>query len=118
MDLAFHGDLPKVDRLVVVNNIFGEGRYGWLGTDTGSGVETLDAYVNDWTFAGNAIYRQTWSYPAGNFFPSDLAAVGFVNAPGGNYRLANDSPLKGVGVGGTDLGADIDTIEALTAGVR
>ena len=118
MNLALHDGDP-VNNLVVVNNIFGYGRYGWNGSGTTRGTATLQRYAAPWTFESNAIYSENAAEnPPGNFFPSDVADVGFVDAAGGNYRLASGSSLKGVGVEGEDLGADIDTIEALTAGVR
>src|SRR5207244_12594164 len=56
-------------------------------------------------------------YPADNFFPATLADVGFVDLAGGNYRLAASSPYKGAGTDGKDIGADIDAVDAATAGV-
>lgn len=45
---------------------------------------------------------------------ADQAAIKYVDAAGGNYRLASDSPGKGAGVGGYDVGCDIDGLDALT----
>lgn len=118
LNVAFH-DGDKADNLVVVNNIFGHAGYGWLGTDTGPGVETLNAYATTWRFQRNAIYSgSARDYPPGNLFPANLAAVGFVDAAAGNYRLRERSPLRRAGVGGTGLGADIDVLEALTGAAR
>ena len=55
-------------------------------------------------------------YPPLNFFPPTFDAVGFVDLAGGDYRLAPDSPLAGQGQGGTDVGADIDALEAAING--
>jgi hypothetical protein len=60
----------------------------------------------------------TW--PTGNFFPTNAAAVQFVNynnGNGGDYHLLSTSPYKNAGTDGQDLGADINTIQSLTAGV-
>jgi hypothetical protein len=52
-------------------------------------------------------------YPADNFFPPTSQFLGnFVNAAGGNYRLAVHSPYNNAGTDGRDIGANIDTIEA------
>jgi hypothetical protein len=65
-----------------------------------------------------------------NFVAADAAAVGFVNLPGAAalfelgdpsvilplLKLANTSPYKGLGLAGTDPGADIDAILAAIAG--
>jgi Right handed beta helix region len=58
-------------------------------------------------------------YPAGNFYPGTMQDVGFVNynaGTGGNYRLSASSPYRARGTDGTDLGANIDALEAAQAG--
>ncbi|MBV8402558.1 MAG: hypothetical protein JO203_00045, partial [Gammaproteobacteria bacterium] len=40
-----------------------------------------------------------------NYFPANVAAVRFANYAGGNYALAADSPYKGAGTDGVDIGA-------------
>lgn len=52
------------------------------------------------------------SFPAGNFNPSSVAAVGFVDPANGNYRLATSSPLKNAGSDGKDPGVDMDQLLA------
>ena len=66
-----------------------------------------------------------------NYFPSDGSAVGFVNyqnGNGGDYRLCRGpgnpaasctaaSPYMIKGTDGLDIGANIDAINAATAGV-
>lgn len=49
--------------------------------------------------------------------PSGYANIDnhFVNRAGGNYRLANGSPGKNAATDGTDVGADIDKIDQVTA---
>jgi hypothetical protein len=51
-------------------------------------------------------------FPSGNFFPTDYAAVGFVNYQytGGNYALSGSSPYKGLAAGGKDPGCDFTRI--------
>ena len=57
-------------------------------------------------------------YPTGNYYPAGLSAIGFVNLSGGDYHLASTSSYKGAASDGTDVGANIDTILAATAGVN
>ena len=52
------------------------------------------------------------SYPAGNYYPADLGGVGFIDLGGGNYRLSTASPYVRSATDGTDVGANIDAINA------
>jgi hypothetical protein len=98
------------------NNITPHNDYGVIGDGSGVGMPTLAAYFPAVQFARNALAGGNASlYPADNFFPSSLAAVGFVNQAGGNYRLASSSPYRAAGTDGRDLGADIDALEAARA---
>ena len=56
------------------------------------------------------------SYPSGNFFPADDAAVKYVNLAGGDYSLASDSPGFQTGTDGKDVGANIATLDTKIAG--
>lgn len=109
---------------VFTNNIVKHQNGGIIG----EGVGPPDSYtklLSPFTIKGNAwigALDQYWDaetkYPKGNFFPARYEAVGFVDFKGGNYRLATTSSLKGKGVGGEDVGADVTVIEAATAGVK
>jgi hypothetical protein len=60
----------------------------------------------------------TW--PTGNYFPLNTAAVKFVsynNGIGGNYQLQSTSPYKNAATDGKDMGADIVTINTLIKNV-
>jgi hypothetical protein len=57
------------------------------------------------------------SYPADNFFPSSIDAVGFVDRQSGNYRLAASSPYKRAASDGRDPGADINAVAPAVARV-
>jgi hypothetical protein len=80
-------------------------------------------------FTHNAMMSRLGGWPSGNFFPENPAAIGFVNynnGKGGDYRLCKGkdepagckapSPYLRAGTDGKSLGADIDAIEAATAG--
>jgi hypothetical protein len=88
------------------------------------GQKAFDRHFPKGVFAENVLVGdQDMDWWLGNegFPPSyylhSLNEVGFVDLAGGNYRLAGSSPYKNGGSDGLDLGADIDAIEAATAGV-
>jgi hypothetical protein len=73
----------------------------------------LDHYFPDYVFSKNVIENVSASsmpqsaYPGSAFFPSDWAAVRFMNFATGNYALAPTSPYRNAGTDGKDIGADI-----------
>ena len=104
-------------RFVFSNNIVANNTYGFKGSDSSTGIPTLQTFFPGYWFKRNAIVGGKASlYPADNFFPATYDAVGFVDRAGGNYRLAPSSPFKGAGEGGTDVGADIDALTAAIGG--
>ncbi len=116
--LGFAENTPKADQFVYTNNIGSEGDYGFTGTATGSGTPTLNGHYTNYTFTKNAIIAYFGeTYPSGNYFPANAAAVGFVNYAGGDFRLSGSSAYKNAGLDGKDLGANIDALVAALAGV-
>ena len=120
---AFHtgstivADGPPSRGFVFTNNIAANNTYGVKGSDSSTGTPTLETFFPGYRFLRNAVVGGKASlYPPDNFFPSTYGAVGFVDLAGGDYRLAPTSPLAGQGQGGTDVGADIDAIEAAIDG--
>jgi hypothetical protein len=109
------------DNFEFKNNIAARGQYGFFASGAGEGTSGLNAkFGSTWIFTTNAIWGNSGvsgSYPANNYFPANAAAVGFVDYAGGNYRLSPSSPYKNAGTDGKDLGADIDALDAATAGV-
>lgn len=103
---------------VFQNNITPHNLYGVIGTGTGIGNGTLAAYFPGAIFANNVIPGGiASSYPPNNFFPASLSDVGFSNLAGADYRLLLTSPFKFAGTDGKDVGADLDAINAATAGI-
>lgn len=104
---------PKTDSFSFTNNIVSQGAYGFIGTGTANANTTLAAfYNNNWIVTHNAVIGgSAANYPAGNFFPATIAAVGFIDTSAGNLRLNISSPYKSTGTDGRDLGADMDSIE-------
>lgn len=102
----------KADNFVFTNNIVTFGVYGIISSD-GSGTNALNAQFTNWQVSKNAFIGiqaagvNPATYPSGNFWPIDKAAVKFVGAANGDYSLAADSPYKGAGTDGQDLGANV-----------
>lgn len=114
----------------------GGGDKGCSGPDGAIGA--LDrCFDGDWIFTNNVIVH-TGSKPAlpgdpypktphcgklkscSQFFPKNWAAVGFVNfanGNGGDYHLRPSSPYHHAGTDEKDVGADVDAVNAATAGV-
>jgi hypothetical protein len=105
--VALAESTPKVNNFVFTNNLATQTAYGFFGSGVGEGTRALTAYFTNWTFSRNVIVgRPAGVYPAGNFFPANVAAVRFVNYAAGNYALAANSPYKHAGTDGTDIGAN------------
>jgi hypothetical protein len=104
--VALMGYKPKINNFVFTNNLSTSTAYGFFGNGVGEGTRALNAYFTNWTFSRNVLVgRPAGDYPAGNFFPANVAAVRFVNYAGGNYALAENSPYENAGTDGTDIGA-------------
>jgi hypothetical protein len=101
------------------NNLVSRGSYGFAGTGSGEGISTLNAhYEPNYVFLNNAVISANSAvYPAANFFPLNIGAVRFIDYANRNYRLSADSPYKGAGTDGKDLGADYDVIAQQLGGV-
>ena len=105
-DVALAQSAVKINNFVFTNNLSTLTPYGFFGSAVGEGARALNTYFSNWTFARNVLVgRPAGSYPAGNFFPVNVAAVDFVNYAGGNYALAANSPYNNAGTDGTDIGA-------------
>ncbi|MEN3334101.1 MAG: hypothetical protein V7641_3466 [Blastocatellia bacterium] len=102
---------------VFTNNLAPNNDFGVIGDGTPSGNATIEQYLPASTFKKNAIIGgRASSYPKKNLFPVSLDEVGFIDLPGGNFRLSPSSPLKSIGTKGRDIGADIDAIEQAHGG--
>jgi hypothetical protein len=105
-------------RFNVRDNVSSGGNYGFIG-DSFGGLAAWTRYVVDGTMVGNVIAMANpgTAYPDGNFLPTSMSDVGFVDLAGGNFRLAASSAYKGKGTDGRDPGADVDTVQSKTQGV-
>jgi hypothetical protein len=124
---------PVMNNFVFTNNIVNAGSSPIKTTGGGTGscayhpspLTSLPTCFHPYTFAHNAIIASPSSfppssYPSVNYFPATASAVGFVNynnGRGGDYHLQTNSLYRKAGTDGKDLGADVDAIQAATAGV-
>jgi hypothetical protein len=103
-------------RVVMHSNVFGAGPYGVKGSGTGTGKATLARYAPGGVFERNVVVGGgCGAYPMGTACPDRMTSVGFVNAFEGDFR-AGPGSLKGRGLDGGDIGADIDRVRAATRG--
>ena len=104
-------------RLVLRDNIVGGGQYGVKGPGLGIAA-SFAAFMPTGGYLGNVITLQAAAgYPAGNFFASSLAAVGFTNAGAGDFHLTSGSAYWGKGTDMINPGADIDAMNTAITGV-
>ena len=109
------GDRAPHTRFVFQNNIAFHNAYGVIGSGTGPGRQSLDRYFPGAVIRRNVIIGgMADRYPTDNFFPASADDVGFVDAPGHDFRLKPSSKYRHAGTDRQDLGADADKV-AVTA---
>ena len=104
-------------RFIYRNNISRHNDYGIFGSGSSIGNPTIAKYFPGSIITGNVIVKEVNApqnaeslYPAENFFPESMQAVGFVDYERGNYRLRPGSRFHGKAAGGADAGADFDKL--------
>jgi hypothetical protein len=106
------------DGLIYRNNVSAHNASGIFGSGTAAGTSTLARYAPGAVVTRNVLAGGNAAlYPAGNYFPPSLSAVGFVDIFRHDYRLSPSSPYYRKGTDGKDLGVDIIALNAMTAGV-
>jgi hypothetical protein len=110
--------LVPASSFVFTNNIVSYNQYGVFGDyGVGIGNTAINAYFPGSSFVRNVfVGGPASSLPANNFFPSSLAAVGFVNLAAHNYALASGTPYVRAGTDGKDIGVDFTLMTAAAAG--
>ena len=107
-DLMMAESTPKVSDFTFTNNLATQTVYGFFGSAVGEGTAALNSNFSNWIFLKNVIVNaKAASYPANNFFPASLGAVGFANYLSGDYALAAGSPYKAAGTDHADIGANL-----------
>jgi hypothetical protein len=106
-----------VTNAALTNNVAAHNTYGIGGSNFGTGLTVINAYLPGGIVSGNVLAGGSASrYPAGNYFPTVAAwQAGFVDYAAGDYRLTASSPYKNAATDGADLGADIAKVKAATA---
>jgi hypothetical protein len=109
----FHDPAPRTG-FVMTNNVIAN----VAGSGKGYGVDMFPTYAPDMLFSGNAVVGgRAWEYAPGNLLPAVGVSL-FTNATAGDFSLSPTSPLRGMGTGGSNIGADFAAILQKTAGVR
>jgi hypothetical protein len=95
-----------------VNNALRHNQYGINGAGAASGTATLTAYFPGAVVQGNWFQGGTASrYPSGNIFSGTFEAA-FMDVFADDYRVSVNSVLLGGALDGTNIGADIFTLNA------
>ena len=116
---ALFSSNARVTGLTFTNNIVMRGTFGFKGSGTAEGSATFAAFAPEVVFAKNAIVGgSAAAYPAGNFFPAAVGAIGFANVARQDYRLGAASTLSKKGTDGRDVGADVAAVTSRTAGAN
>ena len=94
------------------DNIAPHNDSGVFGDAVGIGAPALAKYFPGGLFVGNLIVGVPGhvTYPARNFFPPTLRAVGFQDPSGGDYRLGPASQFKRRASDGSDPGCDFEAL--------
>jgi hypothetical protein len=100
------------------DNIVTRGEYGIFGSGQSEGRPSIAYYLRHSTITHNVIVgAPAQLYPDGNFFPSRLTDVGFVDLASRDYRLTPRSRYRGAATDGRDIGVDVEKLNAATTGV-
>lgn len=130
ISLGNNPSYPEMYGFSMTNSIVGQSLYPVWSTGGTSNcanpdipLTSFNACFTNYTFNHNAIIATSFTtarWPSGNSFPSSASTVQFTNfnnGDGGSYQLLSSSPFAGTGSDGKDLGADLNAIQAATAGV-
>jgi hypothetical protein len=100
-------------------NIFPYGKYGLKGSGKGDGNSTLNYYFPSAMFSNNVVFGAVVNpanYPSGNFFPSTVPLVGWVDTVNGIWKLLPTSTYKALPPA-QDPGVSFDALIAATSTV-
>lgn len=111
-------------RFVFTDNIVYHNNYGFIGTNTGWGDATLNAYTPDGVITSNVVInnkslslsKQYAAHP-GNFFPASDSTV-FVSATSYNFTLPQGSTYKAAATDKKDIGVDFVAVNSATANTQ
>jgi hypothetical protein len=107
----------EIHGVSITNNAARHANYGVNGDYFGYGNGVIANYLPSATVTGNFLPGGNASrYPAGNRFSGSFDGQ-FVAAAIDDFRLREDSVLRGAASDGGDIGADMGTVLAYTSGV-
>jgi len=110
---ALYGYGAQMTNFVFTNNIVPDYSWAIMGASVAPGNATVTAYFATGVFRGGIYAGSNPAiYPSGNYFPAAMSAVGFVDLAGGNYRLSSTSLYRNAAIDGTDVGCNIDALNA------
>jgi hypothetical protein len=96
---------------IFINNVIAQNQYGFHGDGRAPGADSINAFFPNSVIRDNAIIGGDAShFRERNMYPVSFRQLKFASLEKGDYRLRPDSPLKGKGTGGTDIGADFEAI--------
>jgi hypothetical protein len=105
------GDRRPHELFVFEDNVVFHNQYGVIGSGTGPGRASLERYFPHAVVRRNVfIGGDAAVYPADNFFPASIDAVGFVDRRRGDFRLSRSSPFRRAATDGRDPGADVQSV--------
>ena len=113
----------NLSKIKIRNNLFFRSSLGVRTSGQNSGNDSLNTAVpgGDYVVDYNAFPNVSLaSYPANNFAPNTVSAIGYTNATNdddGDYSLSSGSSYKNAGSDGRDLGCDITKVLYHTSGV-
>ena len=104
------GEGDPTSRFTFTNNIAPHNQFGVGGSGTfGNPPQALTTYFPGVVFTKNILIGgRAELYPAGNYFPDTVDAIGFADVANGDYRLKGNSPYRKAGTDGADLGGDLN----------
>lgn len=98
-----------VTNFVFRNNIVFQNDYGFFGDGIGDSRVAIKKYFPGAVITNNIIIGGAAAdYGTGNFYPSSVRQIGFLNPEKSDYRLRPDSPFLKKGFGGGQIGANLD----------
>ncbi|MEO8588965.1 MAG: hypothetical protein ABI432_06340 [Flavobacteriales bacterium] len=114
-------DAPAIVNGIFRDNITGYGPYGICGTGIGCGINVINTVWPGGDFSHNAFFGGTpaqgaieANYPPFHWFPDLLDDVGFADVANHDYTLLPTSAFVNAGTDGTDLGVNMDSLNAHT----
>jgi hypothetical protein len=100
-------DGPPILGFTFTNNLVKHNSYGFIGSNHGIGNDSIGAFLPASIIARNVIAGGAADrYPGDNGFPTPVQfEAQFASYRGGDYQLIANSPWRGAGADGQDLGA-------------